>query len=120
MLNGHSGRQRSDPLCKSLLRNDLVDALLYRRLTAKPPDTAAVTVHVEPPILHVQLDLPNGPRLHVIDVHLKSKISTMIPGQKIDASSWRSAAAWADGSLTGRAGATCARQGRITAQAAAA
>jgi endonuclease/exonuclease/phosphatase family metal-dependent hydrolase len=81
------------------LRNDLVDPLLYRRLTAKPPDTAAVTVDIERPILHVQLNLPNGTRLHVINVHLKSKIPTNIPGQKIDAYSWRSADAWAEGSF---------------------
>jgi endonuclease/exonuclease/phosphatase family metal-dependent hydrolase len=81
------------------LRNDLVDPLLYRRPTAKPPDTAAVTVDIERPILHVQLDLPNGTRLHVINVHLKSKIPTNIPSRKIDAYSWRSADAWAEGSF---------------------
>jgi endonuclease/exonuclease/phosphatase family metal-dependent hydrolase len=81
------------------LRNDLVDPLLYRRLTAKPPDAAAVTVDIERPILHVQLDLPDGARLHVVNVHLKSKIPTNIPGQKIDPYSWRSADAWAEGSF---------------------
>ena len=81
------------------LRNDLVDPLLYRRLTAKPPDTAAVAIDIERPIVHVQLDLTNGTRLHVINVHLKSKIPTNIPGQKIDAYTWRSADAWAEGSF---------------------
>jgi endonuclease/exonuclease/phosphatase family metal-dependent hydrolase len=79
------------------LRNDLVDPLLYRRLTAKPPDAAAVAIDIERPIVHVQLDLTNGTRLHVINVHLKSKISTNIPGQKIDAYTWRSADGWAEG-----------------------
>jgi len=81
------------------LRNDLVDPLSYRRLTANPPDAAAVTISIERPILHVQLDLPNGTRLHVINVHLKSKIPTDIPGQKIDNYTWRSADAWAEGSF---------------------
>jgi hypothetical protein len=81
------------------LRNDLVDPLLYRRLTANPPDAAAVTVDIERPILHVQLDLPNATRLHIINVHLKSKIPTNIPGQKIDNYTWRSADAWAEGSF---------------------
>jgi hypothetical protein len=66
------------------LRNDLVEPLSYRRLTANPPDAAAVTIGIERPILHVELDLPNGTQLHVINVHLKSKIPTDIPGQKID------------------------------------
>jgi endonuclease/exonuclease/phosphatase family metal-dependent hydrolase len=86
-------------LSNEQLRNDLVDPLLYRRLTAKPPDTAAVTVDIERPILHVQLDLPNATRLHIINVHLKSKIPTNIPGQKIDNYTWRSADAWAEGSF---------------------
>jgi endonuclease/exonuclease/phosphatase family metal-dependent hydrolase len=81
------------------LRNDLVDPLLYRRLTAKPPDAAAVAIDIERPIVHVQLDLTDGTRLHVINVHLKSKIPTNIPGQKIDAYTWRSADAWAEGSF---------------------
>jgi endonuclease/exonuclease/phosphatase family metal-dependent hydrolase len=65
------------------LRNDLVDPLLYRRLTAKPPDMAAVTVDIERPILHVQLDLPDGTRLHVINVHLKSKIPTNLLARRL-------------------------------------
>lgn len=81
------------------LRNDLVATLSYRRLTANPPDAAAVTIGIERPILHVQLDLPGGNRLHVINVHLKSKIPTDIPGQKIDGYTWRSADAWAEGSF---------------------
>jgi hypothetical protein len=81
------------------LRNDLVDPISYRRLTANPPDATAVTISIERPILHVQLDLPNGTRLHVINVHLKSKIPTDIPGQKIDNYTWRSADAWAEGSF---------------------
>ncbi|HEU5475503.1 MAG TPA: endonuclease/exonuclease/phosphatase family protein [Actinophytocola sp.] len=78
------------------LRNDLVAMPLYRRLTAVPADTAAVEIAVERPVLHVELDLA-GSRLHVINVHLKSKIPTDIPGQKIDAFTWRSAESWAEG-----------------------
>ena len=80
-------------------RNDLVAQLSYRRLTAKPPDATAVTIDIERPILHVMIDLPDGEPLHVINVHLKSKIPTDIPGQKINAFTWRSADAWAEGSF---------------------
>jgi len=79
------------------LRNDLVDKPAYKRLTAIPPDVDAVEVGVERPILHVELDLGGGERLHVINVHLKSKIPTDIPGQKIDNFTWRTADAWAEG-----------------------
>ena len=64
------------------LRNDLVAPLSYRRLTANPPDGAAVTIDIERPILHVQLDLPGGNRLHVVNVHLKSKIPYRHPRPK--------------------------------------
>ena len=46
-----------------------------------------------------QLTLPDQGVLHVINVHLKSKIPTDIPGQKIDGFTWRSADAWAEGSF---------------------
>jgi endonuclease/exonuclease/phosphatase family metal-dependent hydrolase len=81
------------------LSNDLVAKLLYRRLTAAPPDETAVEIGLERPILHVELDLGNGRRLHTVNVHLKSKIPTNIPGQKIDDYTWRSADAWAEGSF---------------------
>lgn len=83
------------------LRNDLVAEPRYTRLTAKPPDAEPVPIGVERPILHVQLDLgpAHGGRLHVINVHLKSKIPTDIPGQKIDNYTWRGADAWAEGSF---------------------
>jgi len=81
------------------LRNDLVNEPLYTRLTAIPPDAAAVPVGVERPILHVQIDLGAPAVLHVINVHLKSKLPTDIPGQKIDPFTWRTADAWAEGSF---------------------
>jgi endonuclease/exonuclease/phosphatase family metal-dependent hydrolase len=81
------------------LSNDLVARLQYRRLTALPPDAAAVEIGVERPILYVQLDLGSGRRLHAVNVHLKSKIPTDIPGLKIDSFTWRTADAWAEGSF---------------------
>lgn len=81
------------------IHNDIVDKPLYKRLTRVPPDAAAVEVPVERPILYVEIDLGAGKRLHVINVHLKSKIPTDIPGQKINAYTWRTAAGWAEGSF---------------------
>jgi endonuclease/exonuclease/phosphatase family metal-dependent hydrolase len=80
------------------IRNQFIDPPLYRRLTAEPPDDEARPVDVERPILHVQIDVA-GVLLHVIDVHLKSKIPTGIPGQTIDDFTWRSAVAWAEGTF---------------------
>jgi predicted extracellular nuclease len=81
------------------LRNDLVDPPMYKRLTAIPADAAPVEIGIERPILHVEIEVPDGQRLHVINVHLKSKIPTDIPGQKIDAYTWRATDAWAEGAF---------------------
>jgi endonuclease/exonuclease/phosphatase family metal-dependent hydrolase len=71
----------------------------YRRLTAAPPDAAAVTIDWERPILMATVDLGDGRSLHVINLHLKSKLPTEIPGQKINQFTWRNAAAAAEGSF---------------------
>ncbi|GAT68892.1 endonuclease [Planomonospora sphaerica] len=81
------------------LRNDLVATPSYKRLTAIPPDTTAIDITVERPILHVELGPVGGRVLHVINVHLKSKLPTDIPGQKLDAHTWRSADAAAEGAF---------------------
>jgi endonuclease/exonuclease/phosphatase family metal-dependent hydrolase len=85
-------------LAQEQLLNDLVAEPRYRRLTALPPDTDAAAVGIERPILHVTVDAGTAV-LHVINVHLKSKIPTDIPGQKVDNFTWRTADAWAEGSF---------------------
>ncbi len=83
------------------IRNELVAAPEYRRLTADPPDTEARVVGIERPIQHVVIDVgEDGMQtelLHVINVHLKSKLPTNIPGQKVDNFTWRTASGWAEG-----------------------
>ncbi len=69
----------------------------YRMVTASPPDAAPEKVKWERPIFHVTIDTGNGKILHLIVLHLKSKIPTDIPGQKIDNYTWKSAAACAEG-----------------------
>ena len=81
-------------------RNDLVDEPRYRRLTADPPDDGAVPISVERPIQHVRLDVGGDAEqrvLHVVNVHLKSKNPTPIPGGTLDPYTWRTASAWAEG-----------------------
>ena len=75
------------------IRNKFVAEPLYKRLTANPPDAQAQPITLERPILHVQIEVDGG-LLHVINVHLKSKIPTDVPGQKIDNFTWRSADGW--------------------------
>lgn len=76
--------------------NTLIDAPLWRRITAIPPEPDAREIGVERPILHVQVDV-EGTVLNLINLHLKSKRPTSIPGQKVDSFTWRSAGGFAEG-----------------------
>jgi endonuclease/exonuclease/phosphatase family metal-dependent hydrolase len=79
-------------------RNSHVETLLYRKVTATdPPDDEAKDVTWERPILHVQVQVPGLGRLHVLNLHLKSRLSSRIPGQSRGPYSWHSAAGWAEG-----------------------
>lgn len=71
----------------------------YQMATANPPDTTANPVEWERPMLYTQIDIGSGRTLHLINVHLKSKLASNIPGQKVDNYTWRSVAAWAEGSF---------------------
>lgn len=71
----------------------------YRVVTARPPDEKADPLTWERPILYAQVDLGDDRVLHVMTVHLKSKIATDIRGQKVDSYTWRSPSAWAEGSF---------------------
>lgn len=69
----------------------------YRRVTSVPADDEAKDISWERPLLYVTLDLGQNGTLHLITLHLKSKLPVDIPGQKEDRYTWRSAAAWAEG-----------------------
>jgi len=71
----------------------------YQMATANPPDTTSNPLEWERPMLYVQLDMGGGRSLHVINVHLKSKLATQIPGQKVDSYTWKTVSAWAEGSF---------------------
>lgn len=71
----------------------------YKVATADPPDQTSDPVRWERPVLYVMIDLGNQRTLHVMSVHLKSKIAANVAGQKIDDYTWRSVAAWAEGSF---------------------
>ena len=81
------------------LHNTLVASPCYKRLTAVPPDPSTVDIAIERPILHVRVDRFGGTPLHLVNVHLKAKTPSDIPGQMIDAYTWRTADAWAEGTF---------------------
>ena len=79
------------------LRHSPQIAPSYRRVTAVPDEAEAKIVEWERPILYAGTDLGSNRTLHLFNLHLKSKIPSNIPGQKIDDYTWRTASAWAEG-----------------------
>lgn len=79
------------------IRHSLIDAPLYRRATAQPPDTAPQPVAWDRPLLHVELALPDGRTLHIVNLHLRAARAAPVPGQKQGAHAWKSVGGWAEG-----------------------
>ncbi|MBP2296356.1 endonuclease/exonuclease/phosphatase family protein [Azospirillum rugosum] len=80
-----------------LYRHDLVPAPQVRMVTADPAPAAPEPVVWDRPVLHAEVDLPGGRRLHVFDLHLRAPIAAPVPGQKKNASTWKSVGGWAEG-----------------------
>lgn len=74
-------------------------APLYRIVTAETDggeEHTAREITWERPILHAKIKI--GEKiLNVINLHLKSKLPTDIPGQKPDNYTWKTASGWAEG-----------------------
>jgi predicted extracellular nuclease len=82
-----------------IIRDSVGPRPSYQMATANPPDSTANPVEWERPMLYTQIDVGSGRTLHLINVHLKSKLASNIPGQKIDNYTWRTVSAWAEGSF---------------------
>lgn len=77
--------------------HDLIPRPTVRLATATPSASEPHLVGWDRPVLHAELELPDGTCLHVFNVHFRAPIATPVPGQKLDASSWRSIGGWAEG-----------------------
>lgn len=76
--------------------HDLVEPPSYRPVTASPrPD--AMAVEWDRPLLHAVLDLGEGRRLHVVNVHLRAPRAAFLAGQKAGHGVWASVGGWAEG-----------------------
>jgi len=78
-------------------RNDFAPSPHYQFVTAEPADKTSSSVRWERPILHAQIDLGLDRPLHLLNLHLKSRLPTPVEGQTIGRSKWRSASGWAEG-----------------------
>jgi endonuclease/exonuclease/phosphatase family metal-dependent hydrolase len=78
-------------------RNDKIDKLQYRKVTADPAEPQAKDLGWERPILHAEIMHPELGKLHIINLHLKSRLASNIAGQKVDNYTWANPSAWAEG-----------------------
>ncbi len=79
------------------IRNDRTEKPQYRYVTTGNPDEPVRDITWERPLLYTKVHLPSGTTIHVINLHLKSRIPTDIPNQKIDRFTFKTAAGWAEG-----------------------
>ncbi|MGS2719176.1 endonuclease/exonuclease/phosphatase family protein [Paraglaciecola aestuariivivens] len=77
-------------------KHDLLGKPEYRKITAEPEEQSK-DISWERPILHVEINVPNLGLVHLINVHLKSRIASNVNGQKHNHYTWKSAAGWAEG-----------------------
>jgi endonuclease/exonuclease/phosphatase family metal-dependent hydrolase len=77
--------------------HDLAPRPAYRKVMAIPSEANASDVSWERPILHLTVDVGGNQALHVLNLHMKSKIPTDITGQKISQFTWRSVSGMAEG-----------------------
>ncbi len=79
------------------LRHALVPPPLIRPVTAAPKSDEPQPVEWDRPVLHAELSLPGGGRLHIINLHLRAPLASPIAGQRQAPLVWKSAAGWAEG-----------------------
>lgn len=77
--------------------NDFVAPPAYRCATAEPAEANAGPVGWDRPILHAEIELPGGRRVHVINTHLKAPSAAHVPGQKSAPYVWNTVSGWAEG-----------------------
>ena len=77
--------------------NHLVEPPLYRAATSDPPQDAPKPIQWDRPFLYADLDLGNGQKMVVVNVHLRAPRAAYVPGQKRGQHNWKSMPGWAEG-----------------------
>lgn len=78
-------------------KHDYAPAPRYQKVTADPQEDEAKEVTWERPILFAEIKLHGNRVLHVINLHLKSRLPSYIDGQKVNNYTWKTASGWAEG-----------------------
>jgi len=82
---------------RSQLRHDLVERPSYHVATAVPAADGPGAVEWERPLLIVEIALPDGRTLNILNLHLRAPLAAPVAGQKLAPFAWRTTAGWAEG-----------------------
>lgn len=63
------------------IRHDITPRPEYKKVTVQPEEPAK-PITWERPILHAKITLPDGSGLHIVNLHLESRIPTPVAGQR--------------------------------------
>jgi len=77
--------------------NHLIEPPLYRCQTSNPPQDQKQPINWDRPLLYADLDLGDGRKMVVVNVHLRAPRAAFIAGQKKDRHNWKTMAGWAEG-----------------------
>jgi endonuclease/exonuclease/phosphatase family metal-dependent hydrolase len=86
-------------LSRRELLHELVAPPRYSVKTAVPAAAEPQPVRFDRPILVVDIELPGGGVLTVVNVHLRAPLAASVPGQKLEPFVWRSVGGWAEGTF---------------------
>jgi len=74
------------------VKHSIIESPKYSAVTGNAPEN----ITWERPIQYVQVEV-GGSTIHLINLHLKSKIPANLDDQKVDRFTWKSSSAWAEG-----------------------
>ena len=77
--------------------HDHVTPTMYLPITASPAAERSLKVTWDRPLLCCCVQLPNGQRLHLFNLHLRAPLAAPIAGRKSGPFSWKTSSAWAEG-----------------------
>jgi endonuclease/exonuclease/phosphatase family metal-dependent hydrolase len=77
--------------------HDHVAPFHFQSTMAVPAEPEAQLVKWDRPILSADIKLANGPRLTVLNVHLRAPLAAVIEGQKVAPFVWKTIGGWAEG-----------------------
>ncbi len=81
----------------SEVRHNIVPPVQLALQTADAGEAAQRTARFERPLLLTDIEIADGRKLSVINLHLRAPLAAAIPGQKLAPFVWKSIGGWAEG-----------------------